>query len=59
MNSAIKVIVAIAWAVLLFIVSAVVEQVIKYWLWKSKGVCPVCSRFNTNSYVHAQDAQLV
>jgi hypothetical protein len=57
MNSVIKVIIAIAWAVLLFLISAVVEQLIKWWLLKKMGVCPVCTRRGT--YANAQNAQLV
>ena len=57
MNSVIKVLVAIAWAVMLFLLSAIVEQLIKSWLWKKMGVCPVCSRWG--KYRNAEDAQIV
>jgi len=56
MNTVIKVLVAIAWAVLLFLVSAVAEQFIKYWLWKKMGVCPVCARGGTHA--NTEGAQL-
>jgi len=58
MDTLAKVLLAILWAVLLFLVSAVVEQLIKMWLWKSHGVCPVCSS-RGSSYTHAEDAQIV
>ena len=57
MNTVSKVIIAVAWAVLLFLVSAVAEQIIKYLLWKKMGICPVCTRRGT--YAHDEDAQLV
>jgi len=54
----VKVLLAILWAALLFAASAALEQLIKMWLWKSHGICPVCSG-RGSSYAHAEDAQIV
>ncbi len=57
MHTFVKVIVALLWAFLLFAFATVGEQFIKMWLWKSHGICPVCSRRDRS--VNAEDAQLV